>query len=231
LIYFESEKTMKKAVILISGGLDSTTCLAIAKSQGFECHAISFNYGQRHHSELEAAKRVAKHFGVLHKIIDLPAAQFQGSALTDENQVVPNYAGGSEIPSTYVPARNTIFLAYALAWAEVLGANDIFIGVSAIDFSGYPDCRPEYIQAFQTLANLATKAGVTEGHIRIQTPLGMLSKAETIEIGLQLGVDYRMTVSCYQANEKGHGCGKCDSCTFRKKGFAEAKVTDPTVYY
>jgi 7-cyano-7-deazaguanine synthase len=221
---------MKKAVVLFSGGLDSTTCLAIAKSQGFECYALSFNYGQRHLAELEAAKGIAKHFGVKHHIIELPAAQFQGSALTDKNQTVPDYDGSSEIPSTYVPARNTIFLAYALAWAEVSGANDIFIGVSAIDFSGYPDCRPEYIQAFQTLANLATKAGVTEGNIRIQTPLGMLSKAETIKIGLALGVDYRMTVSCYQANDKGHGCGTCDSCTFRKKGFAELNVTDPTVY-
>jgi 7-cyano-7-deazaguanine synthase len=222
---------MKKAVVLFSGGLDSTTCLAIAKSQGFEVHAISFNYGQRHNSELEAAKRVAKHFGVKHNIVDLPVSQFQGSSLTDENQTVPDYDGSSEIPSTYVPARNTIFLAYALAWAEVLGANDIFIGVNAIDYSGYPDCRPEYIQAFQTLANLATKAGVTEGNIRIQTPLGMLSKADTIKIGLELGVDYQMTVSCYQANEKGHGCGKCDSCTFRKKGFTEAQVADPTMYF
>ncbi len=221
---------MKKAVVLFSGGLDSTTCLAIAKSQGFECYALSFNYGQRHQAELQAAKHIAKLFGVHHHIIELPAAQFQGSSLTDEKQSIPDYDGSSAIPTTYVPARNTIFLAYALAWAEVSGANDIFIGVSAIDFSGYPDCRPEFIQAFQTLANLATKAGVTAGNIRIQTPLGLLSKAETIQIGLELGVDYRLTVSCYKANANGQACGKCDSCTFRKKGFAELNVTDPTTY-
>lgn len=222
---------MKKAVILFSGGLDSTTCLAIAKSQGFDCYAISFNYGQRHISELDSAKRIAAHFGAQHKIIDLPASQFSGSSLTDTSLDIPEYNDSKEIPSTYVPARNTIFLSYALGWAEVLDAHDIFIGVSSVDFSGYPDCRPEYIHAFQKLANLATKAGVEEGNIRIQTPLGVLSKAETIKLGLELGVDYQMTVSCYQANNDGHACGKCDSCMLRKKGFSDAMVQDPTLYY
>jgi 7-cyano-7-deazaguanine synthase len=222
---------MKKAVILFSGGLDSTTCLAIAKSQGFECYAISFNYGQKQISELNSAKRIAAHFGAQHKIIDIPASQFQGSSLTDSSMDVPDYDGSSAIPNTYVPARNTIFLSYALGWAEVVGAHDIFIGVSSVDFSGYPDCRPEFIHAFQKLANLATKVGVEEGNIRIQTPLGLLSKAETIKIGLELGVDYQMTVSCYQADSNGRGCGKCDSCTFRKKGFSEASIEDPTAYF
>ena len=222
---------MQKAVILFSGGLDSTTCLAIAKSQGFECHAISFNYGQKSSSELESAKRIAKHFDIHHKVIDLPSSQFHGSSLTDINKDIPEYNGSKEIPSTYVPARNTIFLSYALGWAEVLGAHDIFIGVNALDYSGYPDCRPEYIQTFQKLANLATKAGVTEGNIRIQTPLSETNKAEIIKLGLALGVDYRMTVSCYQANENGHACGKCDSCSLRKKGFLDALVEDPTLYY
>lgn len=222
---------MKKAVILFSGGLDSTTCLAIAKSQGFDCYALSFNYGQKHGIELNAAKRIAAHLGAIHKIIDLPIGQFGGSALTDSNFEVPEYKPNDGIPITYVPARNTIFLSFTLAWAEVLGAHDIFIGVSSVDFSGYPDCRPEFIQAFQTMANLATKIGVTEGNIRIQTPLGVLSKAETISLGLKLGVDYQMTVSCYRANDQGHACGKCDSCMLRKKGFADAGVEDATIYY
>ncbi len=222
---------MKKAVILLSGGLDSTTCLALAKSQGFDCYALSFNYGQKHNFELEAAKRIAKHFGATHKIIELPISQFGGSALTDDNLTVPDFNGSSEIPITYVPARNTIFLSLALAWAEVLQAKDIFIGVSSVDFSHYPDCRPEFIAAFQKLANLATKIGVEEGNIHIQSPLGQLSKAQTIELGLKLGVDYSMTVSCYKANAQGQACGKCDSCALRKKGFSEAKVTDPTQYY
>jgi len=222
---------MKKAVILFSGGLDSTTCLSIAKSQGFDCYALSFNYGQRHSAELNAAKRIAAHLGATHKIIELPIGQFGGSALTDTNLDVPEYKGDNEIPITYVPARNTIFLSFALAWAEVLGAHDIFIGVSSVDFSGYPDCRPEFIQAFQTLANLATKAGVTEDNIRIQTPLGTLSKAETINLGIKLGIDYQMTVSCYKANDLGHACGKCDSCMLRKKGFSDAGIQDATTYY
>jgi 7-cyano-7-deazaguanine synthase len=221
---------MKKAVILLSGGLDSTTCLALAISQGFECHALSFSYGQRHSWELNSAKRIANHYSARHIIIDLPTGQFQGSALTDTDIEVPDYTGSKEIPSTYIPARNTIFLAYALAWAEVLDAQDIFIGVSSIDFSHYPDCRPEYIAAFQNLANLATKVGAEGGHIRIQSPLGKLSKAETIKLGLSLGVDYSMTSSCYQVDDMGRACGKCDSCTFRKKGFNEAQAQDVTSY-
>ncbi|MDR3491184.1 MAG: 7-cyano-7-deazaguanine synthase QueC [Gammaproteobacteria bacterium] len=222
---------MNNAVVLLSGGLDSTTCLALAKSQGFNCHALSFNYGQKHNFELEAAKRIAKHFGVEHKIIEIPISQIGGSALTDNNLSVPDYDGSSDIPITYVPARNTIFLSFALAWAEVLHAKDIFIGVSSVDYSHYPDCRPEYIAAFQKLANLATKIGVEEGNIHIHSPLGLLSKAQTVELGLTLGVDYGMTVSCYKANAAGEACGKCDSCTLRKKGFREAKITDPTHYY
>jgi 7-cyano-7-deazaguanine synthase len=222
---------MKKAVILFSGGLDSTTCLAIAKSQEFECYAISFNYGQKHISELESAKRIAAKYGAKHKIIEISASQFEGSSLTDSSMEVPDATGSDKIPSTYVPARNTIFLSYALGWAEVVGAFDIFIGVSAVDYSGYPDCRPEFIQAFQKVANLATKAGVEEGYIRLQTPLQFLSKAETIKLGLELSVDYQMTVSCYRADAQGHACGTCDSCSLRKKGFADANIDDTTLYY
>jgi 7-cyano-7-deazaguanine synthase len=221
---------MKHAVILFSGGLDSTTCLAYAKSQGFICHAISFQYGQRHKAELNAAKRIASHLDVHHIIIDLPISQFGGSALTDKSIDVPDSKGDTDIPVTYVPARNTIFLSFALGWAEVLKANDIFIGVSSVDYSGYPDCRPEYIQAFQKVANLATKVGVTEGNIKLQTPLMNLTKAETIQLGLSLGVDYQMTVSCYSATDDGHACGKCDSCALRKKGFLDANVPDLTLY-
>src|SRR3990167_208079 len=221
---------MKNAVILFSGGLDSTTCLAYAKSKGFNCYAISFNYGQRHSAELNAAKRIATHFGAEHFIVDLPISQFGGSALTDEKLDVPDFKGDDEIPITYVPARNTIFLSFALGWAEVLKANDIFIGVSSVDYSGYPDCRPEYIQAFQRLPNLATKVGVEEGNIKLHTPLIHLSKAETIHLGLSLGVDYRMTVSCYKATDEGEACGKCDSCALRIKGFIEANVADSTRY-
>ncbi len=221
---------MKKAVILFSGGLDSTTCLAFAKSEGFDCHALSFNYGQKHTAELSAAKRIATHFNVNHIIVDLPTQQFSGSALTDAQLNVPNYKNSTDIPTTYVPARNTIFLSFALAFAETLKANDIFIGVSSIDYSGYPDCRPEYIQAFQKVANLATKVGVEEGNIKIQTPLIFLTKAATIQLGAKLGVDYKMTVSCYRATPEGLACGKCDSCTLRKKGFEEAMLPDMTLY-
>lgn len=221
---------MKNAIILFSGGLDSTTCLAYVKSQGFNCHAISFNYHQKHSAELNAAKRIAEHMGANHIIIDLPNAQFHGSALTDEHVNVPEFQAGNIIPVTYVPARNTIFLSFALAWAEVLHANDIFIGVSAVDYSNYPDCRPEYIEAFQKVANLATKVGVENNLVRIQTPLIHLSKAETIQLGTTLGVDYSMTVSCYQANAQGLACGKCASCILRKKGFAEANKQDQTRY-
>jgi 7-cyano-7-deazaguanine synthase len=221
---------MKNAIILFSGGLDSTTCLAYAKSQGFHCHALSFHYGQRHAAELQAAKRIAEHMGAEHIIVDLPIAQFGGSALTDQTLTIPTATDKQHIPVTYVPARNTIFLSFALGWAEVLSADHIFIGVSAVDYSGYPDCRPEYIQAFQTLANLATKTGV-EGHtLSLVTPLIHLSKADTIKLGLSLGVDYSMTVSCYQATDTGLACGTCDSCALRKKGFKEAGTTDQTRY-
>lgn len=222
---------MKKAIILFSGGLDSTTCLAYAKKAGFDCYALSFSYGQRQSAELNAAEKIAVYFNAKHKIFNLEINQFGGSALTDHNIDVPDYdEKNTHIPITYVPARNTIFLSIALAWAEVLNAKDIFIGVSQIDYSGYPDCRPEYIKTFQKLANLATKFGVEEGGINIHTPLIHLSKAETIQLGQNLGVDYSMTVSCYQANEKGQACGKCDSCMLRKKGFSEAMVTDVTQY-
>lgn len=223
---------MKKAVILFSGGLDSTTCLAYAKREGFDCYALSFNYGQRHSSELNAAKKIAAHFNAKHKVFNLEVNQFGGSAITDNNIDVPDYdEKNTHIPVTYVPARNTIFLSVALAWAEVLNAKDIFIGVSHVDYSGYPDCRPEYIKAFQNLANLATKFGVEEGGIKIHTPIIHLSKAETIKLGYDFGVDYSMTVSCYKANEEGHACGQCDSCMLRKKGFSEAMVADVTRYY
>ena len=221
---------MKNAVILFSGGLDSTTCLAYAKSKGFKCHAISFNYGQRHSAELNAAKKIAAHFDADHHIVEIPIAQLGGSALTDTALDVPDYKGDNTIPVTYVPARNTIFLSFALGWAEVLKADDIFIGVSSVDFSGYPDCRPEYIEAFQKLAKLATKTGVEEGKITINTPLMNLSKAETVKLGLSLGVDYGMTVSCYQADSDCKACGVCDSCALRKKGFDEANLADPTPY-
>ncbi len=223
---------MKNAIILFSGGLDSTTCLAYAKAQGFNCYALSFHYGQKHHAELNSAKRIAAHYGVQHIIVELPIAQFGGSALTDKKIDVPDYDehDHAEIPVTYVPARNTIFLSFALGWAEVLKTNDIFIGVSAIDYSNYPDCRPEYIDAFQTLANLATKVGVEEGKIKFHTPLIQLSKAETIKLGLSLSVDYQMTISCYRATDTGHACGKCDSCMIRIKGFTEANTSDVTLY-
>lgn len=221
---------MKNAVILFSGGLDSTTCLAVAKSQGFTCHALSFDYGQKHSAELKAAARIASEWGVSHTTLNLPIGALGGSALTDAGIAVPDYDAATQIPITYVPARNTILLSFALGLAEVIDAHDIFIGVSAVDYSGYPDCRPEYIAAFQTLANLATKSGVREGNIRIQTPLIHLSKAETIRLGLTLGVDYGLTVSCYSADDRGYACGKCDSCALRKKGFLEMGMADPTRY-
>lgn len=222
---------MSKAVVLLSGGLDSTTCLAIAKSQGFDCYALSFNYGQKNRAELIAARKIAAHFGVAnHIIFSLAIDQFGGSALTDNNIAVPDYKGDDQIPVTYVPARNTIFLAVALGYAETLQANDIFIGASHIDYSGYPDCRPDYFAAFDKLANLATKAGVEGNKLTIHTPLIELSKAETITLGTQLGVNYAMTVSCYRADEDGRACGNCDSCTLRKLGFAQAGVVDNTKY-
>jgi 7-cyano-7-deazaguanine synthase len=221
---------MKKAVILLSGGLDSATCLALAKSDGFEPVALSFDYGQRHNAELAAAQRVAAAFGVRdHRVLKLDLGIIGGSALTDTSIAVPTEAS-SGIPVTYVPARNTVFLSFALGLAEVTQADDIYIGVNAVDYSGYPDCRPEFISAFETVANLATKAGV-EGHrMRIHTPLIALSKAEIIQTGLTLGVDYGLTVSCYQADHAGHACGICDSCRLRRQGFIDAGVTDPTIY-
>lgn len=222
---------MKRAVVLLSGGLDSTTCLALASSQGYDCFALSFRYGQRHDAELHAAKRIAERYQVKeHRIFDIPVEQFVGSALTDSQIAVPDYDGNEKIPITYVPARNTIFLAVALGWAEILSAYDIFIGVSAVDYSGYPDCRPEFITAFQRMADVATKAAIEGNRVRIQTPLIHFTKAETIRLGLSLDVDYRLTVSCYNANAHGKACGRCDSCYFRQKGFKEAGIADATLY-
>lgn len=219
-----------KAVILLSGGLDSATCLAIAKSEGFEAIALSFDYGQRHNAELVAARRIAAAFGVAdHRVLSLQPGAMGGSALTDTSIAVPTEASDG-IPVTYVPARNTIFLSFALGLAEVVGADAIFIGVNAVDYSGYPDCRPEFIDAFERMANLATKAGVEGHHMKIHTPLIALSKADIISSGLRLGVDYGLTVSCYQADIDGHACGVCDSCRLRRKGFIDAGVPDPTRY-
>jgi 7-cyano-7-deazaguanine synthase len=223
--------TQKKAVILLSGGLDSTTTLAIAKSQGFNCFALSFDYGQKQKSELDAAAKVAKEFNASeHRVMKISLSDIGGSALTDENIDVPDFVESDEIPITYVPARNTIFLSYALAWAEVLDCQNIFIGVNALDYSGYPDCRQEYIDAFETMANLATKQGVEGQKITIQTPLINLKKAQIIQQGTALGIDYAKTTSCYQANEKGEACGVCDACEYRKLGFQAAKIADPTRY-
>jgi 7-cyano-7-deazaguanine synthase len=220
----------EKAVVLLSGGLDSATVLAQACAQGFACYALSLDYGQRHASELAAARRVAAALGVVeHKIIALDLTQIGGSALTDANIAVPETPSVG-IPVTYVPARNTVFLSLALGWAEVLGAQDIFIGVNAVDYSGYPDCRPEYIAAFERLANLATRAGVEGTPFRINAPLIAMSKAEIIQAGMQLGVDYALTLSCYAADSDGRACGRCDSCRLRAAGFAQAGVPDPTHY-
>jgi len=219
-----------KAVVLVSGGLDSATTLAIATSQGFVCHALSFDYGQRNAAEIDAAKSVTKSLNVKeHKIIVLDLTQIGGSALTDSNIDVPEKPTDG-IPITYVPARNTIFLSYALAWAEVLEINDIFIGVNAIDYSGYPDCRPEYIKSFEETARLATKAGVEGKPINIHTPLIDLTKADIIKWGTALNVNYALTISCYQADENGLACGKCESCRFRIEGFEAAGLADPTRY-
>jgi len=228
-----SEKTMteKRAVILLSGGLDSATVLAMALADGYTCYTMSFDYGQRHRAELNAAMRVARDMGVEeHKVIGLNLNGIGGSALTDSSIAVPE-SPGEGIPVTYVPARNTVFLSLALGWAEVLGARDIFIGVNAVDYSGYPDCRPEFIEAFERMANLATKAGVEGNGFRIQAPLQNMSKAEIVAKGMRLGVDYGLTVSCYQADDHGHACGKCDSCRLRAEGFATAAVADPTRYF
>ena len=220
-----------KAVVLLSGGLDSATVLAIALAQGFDCYALSINYGQRHAAEISAARRVASHSKITeHKVLDIDLTRIGGSALTDPDIAVPEQAT-TGIPVTYVPARNTIFLSFALAYAEVLTAFDIFIGVNAVDYSGYPDCRPEYIAAFENLAGLATRAGV-EGHsFKFHTPLIDMSKAEIIKTGFDLNVDYALTVSCYQAAADGRACGVCDSCRIRAEGFRQAGVADPTRYY
>lgn len=228
-------KQEKKAVILFSGGLDSTTVLAIARAEGYSVHALSFRYGQRHMQELAAARKLAHLMGVEeHLVIDINMRDIGGSALTDDIEVPkverPGHEEG-EIPVTYVPARNTIFLSFALGWAEVLGADSIFIGVNAIDYSGYPDCRPEFISAFEKMANLATKAGVKgTTRIRINTPLLHMSKADIIRKGMELGVDYGMTHSCYDPSPEGYACGRCDSCILRKQGFARAGLPDPTRY-
>lgn len=238
----DTDSSTQNAVVLLSGGLDSVTCLHWAKARYRQVTAVSFNYGQRHNSELVAAKAIAQTAKISHRIIDIDIAQLGGSSLTDHNMIIPDgdtdtltdkkrdKINNDAIPNTYVPARNTIFLSYALAVAEVTDANHIVIGVSSVDYSGYPDCRPEYIAAFETMANLATKAGVTGHHLSIQTPLQQLSKAQTIELGLSLGVDYAQTISCYRADSQGRACGVCDSCTLRRQGFAQAGVTDPTHY-
>lgn len=220
---------MKKAIVLLSGGLDSATVLAKALADGLECFTLGFSYGQRHAHEVEKATSLAKAHGINHKVITIDLASFGGSALTDSNLDVPKNALSDEIPITYVPARNTIFLSYALAYAEVKGANDIFVGVNALDYSGYPDCRPEYIESFEKMANLATKAGVEGQKLSIHAPLINLTKAEIIKLGTKLGVDYAKTTSCYDpVNNK--ACGECDSCLLRKKGFEEAGIKDPTEY-
>jgi len=219
-----------KAVVLLSGGLDSATTLAIAKAQGYECYALSFNYGQRHAAELKAAKKVAASLDVTeYKIIDLDLTQIGGSALTDKTIEVPE-TPTEGIPITYVPARNTIFLSYALAWAEVLNVNNIFMGINAVDYSGYPDCRPEYIESYTAMANLATKASVEGSKLTIHTPLIDLDKADIIKRGTELDVDYSLTVSCYQADQEGRACGVCESCRFRREGFEAANIQDPTSY-
>jgi 7-cyano-7-deazaguanine synthase len=220
----------KKAVVLVSGGLDSATTLAIAHQQRFSCYAISFDYGQRHRAELVAARKLAELYAVSqHKTVRIDLDNMGGSALTDNHLVVPETVTEG-IPVTYVPARNTVFLALALGWAEILGADDLFIGVNAVDYSGYPDCRPEFIRAFEKLARVATKAGVEGHNFRIHVPLIDMSKADIIRRGTVLGVDYSLTVSCYNADSEGRACGRCDSCRFRKQGFQEAGMTDPTRY-
>ncbi|WP_444883815.1 7-cyano-7-deazaguanine synthase QueC [Microbulbifer sp. PSTR4-B] len=222
--------TAKKAVILLSGGLDSATVLAMARAEGYECYALGFDYGQRHEAELLAAKRVAADLGAAeHKVVKLDLRSIGGSALTDDSIEVPEEET-SGIPVTYVPARNTVFLSIALGWAEVLGAQDIFVGVNAVDYSGYPDCRPEYIEAYEKMANLATRAGVEGNKLSVRAPLMQMSKADIVLEGTRLGVDYSLTVSCYQARPDGAACGRCDSCRLRAAGFTEAGLADPTVY-
>jgi 7-cyano-7-deazaguanine synthase len=225
------QETHNKAVVLVSGGLDSATTLAIAKSQGYACYALSFDYGQRHRIELQAARQIASQFGVIeHKLMQLNLDSIGGSALTDPQIEVPITGITHQIPVTYVPARNTIFLALALGWAEVLAAYNLFIGVNVIDYSGYPDCRPEFITAFENMANLATKAGVKGQQFKIHTPLIYLKKTQIIQTGLSLGVDYSQTISCYQADSAGYACGVCDACRLRAEGFRVLGIADPTRY-
>jgi 7-cyano-7-deazaguanine synthase len=221
----------KKAVILLSGGLDTSTCLALAQSQGFDCYALTFNYGQKNHAEINAARKLTQLWNVKeHKVVRLDISSLCESALTTSSIDVPDYTVQNAIPSTYVPARNTIFLSIAMGWAEVLGAQDIFTGVSKMDYSGYPDCRPEFITAFENLANVATKSATEGTKLTIHTPLMYLSKSETIKIGMNLGVDYSLTVTCYRPDDQGLACGNCLSCTQRKHGFLEAGVPDVTRY-
>ena len=222
---------MSKAIILLSGGLDSTTVLAIAKEQNYDCYALSFDYGQKQRSELESSIAIAKKSNVIeHRIMKVSLNDIGGSALTDKDISVPKFSDSDDIPITYVPARNTIFLSFALAWAEVVDCQTIFIGVNALDYSGYPDCRPEFIEAFEAMANLATKQSVEGDKIQIKTPLINMTKAEIIKKGLSLGVDYSETTSCYDANSLGEACGECDACVLRKNGFSSANVEDPTKY-
>lgn len=229
-MFEKTDAEPKRAVVLTSGGLDSTTVLAYALSQGYECFSISFDYGQKHLSELQAAAKIASTLGAkAHKVVSLDLRAIGGSALTDDSIAIPTQEGIG-IPVTYVPARNTVFLSIALGWAEVIGANALFIGVNAVDYSGYPDCRPAYLEAFQAMANLATKAGVEGDTIAVKAPLLRLSKAEIVRLGAKLGVDYSLTVSCYQADEEGLACGVCDSCRLRKVGFGDAGLDDPTRY-
>lgn len=223
----------KKAIILLSGGLDSATCLAIAKSLGFDPYALTFAYGQKHRVEVDCAKQIANHFGVIeHKVQTLPIGEYGGSSLTDANLPVGNYQKSISIPNTYVPARNTIFLSFAVSWGEVIGAYDIFYGANYIDYSNYPDCRPDYLDAFENLANLGTKVGVERGQrFKIHAPLLHMNKSEIIHEGTRLGINFASTVSCYRSDEQGRACGCCDSCTFRKEGFLAAQMKDPTIYY
>jgi 7-cyano-7-deazaguanine synthase len=221
----------QKAIILFSGGLDSTTCLAIAKAAGYACYTLSFAYGQKHSAEVQRAKEIAEEAGVAaHRTLELPIHTYGGSALTDEKIQVEDYKGDGKVPNTYVPARNTIFLSFAISWGEIIGAYDIFIGANQVDYSGYCDCRPDFLAAFEKVAALGTEAGMNGKKYQIHAPLLQMNKAQIIREGLRLGVDYAQTISCYRADAEGRACGKCDSCIYRKKGFAEAAVKDPTAY-
>lgn len=229
-VFSEVTNQHARAIVLLSGGLDSATTLAMAKSKGFECHCLSFDYGQRHITEIRYAEALAASMGATHRTVRIDIGQFGGSALTDNSIAVPEDGEDNGIPVTYVPARNTVFLSYALGYAEVLEAHDIYIGVNAVDYSGYPDCRPEFIAAFETMANLATRIGVEGAPVKIHTPLINLKKSEIIQAGVKLGLDYGKTVSCYQLDTAGRACRKCDSCRIRHAGFVDAGIADPTPY-